>query len=874
MSEGDNAEDGSDADLVATIETFADAGLAGVLDDEDVHQACLDQLEKLGCPKWAAPALLFAIKKLAISAERSLKQATFERLKAQALKVAPIRKLVRRWTGKIDAAMARRDLKAALLASTNANPASKADAVRSMNIVDADLEALTVASTMENFASLDKDIAELVNLVATEFADLKTALFEPNLSVREQDNPQTAANYIRYDSGKYPFQGRERELRVLNDFLAARDIKRDEAGRQTDRGLAPFRWLLITGEGGSGKSRLALKCVQDLQMSDWRAGQLPIDALRSEKFDLAQWRPRRPNLIVIDYPAQAPDRVRALLDQFSLHADHYAFPVRVLLLEREAHGDWYNTVFRRDGAGTRIEQAGFEASQSSRPGIYALPDFRAADIAHLIQARLQGAEDAGAGIAAWDANTVAKLASATEDVDKRVDAEGKPRPPRALFAAMVAELFIRRQTEDGMPPDRALASLPREDVLCEIIDRDYDAFWAPAVKAQGADFARHLNVAILATMALGLPKERLANLPAAAGALCVVSEYDHPRMHEDVLGTISGRDATTIRELEPDILGEFLVLRRLGAITDTDIRSDGRGASPRVTGLTAPQRQALIDAAFALSDGDNAGVFVLRCLRDFPDYVKRLGFLAPRPEAGLDAALLFSRLAVDLVNILGDAKAWNPVDDLFQRLDALRAQFGTSETIALEAAKAAVNVTNHAGEAGDWNRVQAMLDRLDALRDRFETNEEIALRDAKAAVNVTVHAGKVGDWDRVDAMRARAFGIARAFSDHPKIIALIAAQSVLAYWFERRAGQTPDEETTETAVLGAWIRIQYNVENNDNFVAQKAFQVIKDGFERFPDNETIAGIYNQIAEQNFDWSKVPPIGLASDDDPSAGESTP
>ncbi len=89
----------------------------------------------------------------------------------------------------------------------------------------------------------------------------------------------THVNRFVYSVKKTDFVGRDDEITKLNEFL--------------DASLGAFRWIIIHGAGGAGKSRLALEIIQTLQEGggNWYAGFLAASA---DTPDWSRWQPVLP----------------------------------------------------------------------------------------------------------------------------------------------------------------------------------------------------------------------------------------------------------------------------------------------------------------------------------------------------------------------------------------------------------------------------------------------------------------------------------------------------------------------------------------------------------------------------------------------------
>jgi hypothetical protein len=133
-----------------------------------------------------------------------------------------------------------------------------------------------------------------------------------------------------------PLIGRETELQELWDFLH----------RQQKIAVR-----VLTGEGGAGKTRLALTLCDEASEKGWDAGFLTSDELKRfmSQQNLTEWGWRKPTLAVVDYAASQAAELSRWLVGLAGNPGFDNRPLRLLLLERHAENDsgWWQTVFGR-----------------------------------------------------------------------------------------------------------------------------------------------------------------------------------------------------------------------------------------------------------------------------------------------------------------------------------------------------------------------------------------------------------------------------------------------------------------------------------------------------------------------------------------------
>ena len=126
---------------------------------------------------------------------------------------------------------------------------------------------MKLSAASANIASVKPDLADDTSfLIAKNFFADESLL--PGGVEADDRAPLLRLNYVEakettrfnYAARVLPFVGRDAETDELGDFL--------------DGPEQPFRWLVLHGSGGVGKSRLALELCLALR-SEWHAGFLP-----------------------------------------------------------------------------------------------------------------------------------------------------------------------------------------------------------------------------------------------------------------------------------------------------------------------------------------------------------------------------------------------------------------------------------------------------------------------------------------------------------------------------------------------------------------------------------------------------------------------
>jgi hypothetical protein len=450
--------------------------------------------------------------------------------------------------------------------------------------------------------------------------DARARLPQPTLTTNVVE--PSHANRLTYRARQTPFVGRRDEWKALERFLE------DEA---------ELSWLVVCGPGGSGKSRLAQEFCLSVGPSrserssegGWRAGFLAA----GHTFDWATWQPNADTLIAVDYAAERVDEIRAVLSGcFARKKDGASSRVRLLLVERDANGDWLRQVAGSRSDGYAIEQ--FRCRESP----VTLPALSSDELWDTVHGALKGSH----GLP-QRADVLQRL--------QEIDPDGRP-----LYAALTA---------DALLSGRDIREWDRERLLRDVLERERQAW-----KNSGVD-ERYENLLALATLVGGDTEAILQNGAGPGLALPSFREFDR-----GVYGamTACAPEGNDVPAMKPDLVGEFFVLEHL------------RGRNERVTALNAAE---FLNAAWTIRGGSKSSdyfgigkyitpstliLFITQLVDDFPDHPSTRHLLRKPdvPSADLRYWATMVALGVRRYAIRGDFAAGYA---LFQELTAL----GTEE---------------------------------------------------------------------------------------------------------------------------------------------------------------------------------------------------
>lgn len=353
--------------------------------------------------------------------------------------------------------------------------------------------------------------AHLAQLEALE--EIRSDIVEISHSIGALLNPQPVTslwlvpvggdNRFLYRSRSVPIIGRTDAMDALEAFLNLDGM---------------FRWHVVYGSGGVGKSRLALEfLISRGGAYSSNMGFLPKEEL--ERFDWRRWQPLVPTLLVVDYAAREAgplaDMMRALAVRDDLHC-----PVRLLLLERHLNAPWFERV---SGEGTNAG-ARIEACWSAVADELVTPD----DIWPIIQ-HMAGDQS--------ESIERDKTLREFEAVDPQM---------RPLFAAFYGDAIRRKQN-----PRR----WNRRELVRNVLKHE-EGFWNEAGVTH-----QHRNLLACSTTTAGVPLKWLDPRFEFVGTHRHFWPEGPQRNTTEPLEQVFGYDITVdIPPIEPDILGEVYLI--------------------------------------------------------------------------------------------------------------------------------------------------------------------------------------------------------------------------------------------------------------------------------------------------------------------------
>jgi TPR repeat protein len=400
--------------------------------------------------------------------------------------------------------------------------------------------------------------------------------------------------------------GRDNEQKQLLDFLVFDDPEQQ------------FFWFQLAGVGGQGKSRLALELVLGVP-DGWNAGFLEEDEIDWMADKWRSWNPTQPHLIVIDYVVSLAGKVGQLFRILCKRRKEFSFPVRLLLIERQAwnrgvelgakptsiygetfllgrdgqFSEWFIDITGRyDGEVSEINESRF---QDGALELRKLSEEVLFDVFAIIVKAITGKE-----IPPERIPNIQKIL-------KKIDNQGRP-----LYAYFFAIVYASGADT---------SHLTQEQLLSTVLYKEQEKQWRPVFEKEplpviGSD-TTSLRLALLATMIGELDCSEITR----NGYFPQIDNNVRKQALALTGGSLSKHyqgASYKLLSLQPDILGEWFVLSNL---------------------QKNPDIEAIVKMAWAIAPEKMAG-FIQRLVEDFTDHKATLAIIDFTDIESLDEDIL------------------------------------------------------------------------------------------------------------------------------------------------------------------------------------------------------------------------------------------
>lgn len=342
------------------------------------------------------------------------------------------------------------------------------------------------------------------------------------------------------------------------------------------------RVLVVHGPGGAGKTRLAAEILQRAKEAGWLAGFLSESA-RVYPYLSHITHPSRPTMVAVDYAEARYVEMRRLFAERPVDHEGDA-PFRAILIVREGVSQADAWLHRLEGEG----DLGSRAEDLLRPDVLTVVSL----------------DESLPSLADREELWMAGVEASESKADSVPGYLSDPLFERPLLVL----LDVHRVLSE---PDSAGATVPTEDSLFASILKHERRYWASAAEDLDLKLTdRRMNqVAALATLVGGVARSAFE---------AVLRSLDWLQDDEDLLLSLSDwwcavyeTGAGAIRGVEPDIVGEYLVMRALGPRDDSKEPLDGCLQVDRLRsliGLATPAgRQRLLQVLTRIASSGSEG---------------------------------------------------------------------------------------------------------------------------------------------------------------------------------------------------------------------------------------------------------------------------
>lgn len=436
---------------------------------------------------------------------------------------------------------------------------------------------------------------------------------------------QSGKSYYYYRSGLLPFYGRTEEIKILKRFLE------DEAA---------FSIIAVTGNGGSGKSRLIYEFLK--HTSDWDRAYLDWQefSLNSLNHSIYSFAYEKDLILVLDYVLGYADEIGDWLYKIKNHSSTYTNKIRIIIIERE------EVLYQRQ-TGAPMPYRGIKASPSPywfskiiekhrlEEHLYAVIELRPLLNIHLMQI---------ARALIWkethrEVSDTLLLENIIRPLE-RIDAEKK----RPIFLLYITNAWLK---------NKDVRNWDIQELLRWIDNNESKRIYALA--GHDTDItAAIMCMLCYATMISGMDAKKVPDFMASDWTKIVNYAQRQGTNVRKLFNEINleSHDKIYLEPLVPDLMGEYFCLHFL---TESILDNGGEGL-------------ILQFAKSAIEAGCNEyAAFLIRISQDFPDMeMEELGSLLCACGSKSIDAVLYGEFLYKLTSNINNPRFQVMFDQVFQ----------------------------------------------------------------------------------------------------------------------------------------------------------------------------------------------------------------
>jgi len=505
---------------------------------------------------------------------------------------------------------------------------------------------------------------------------------------------RTEENRLNFRVQRIPFTGRQKELEFLQIFL---DDKK------------PFMWCALIGSGGMGKSRLSLEfCLRNAGL--WRVGFLPA---KHGFTHWADWQPDQPTLIIVDYASGRAKELNSIITSLQGRMQEFEWPVRIIILEREAQGNWWD-----DFIGTGSDKYAIQEVKYKEP----------------LELKPMSKDDI------WNMMcfVINEYNRPIPDKQETLKTLGKIDPEyRPLFAVMAAEAIAIGED---------IRAWDKTRLLEEWLKREEEKVWKPA---NVTPVDKHLLA--LATMVGGFPKEKLKERHDKV-QLPELDRFSENHFDKKRFESITGQEINdTIPPLEPDIIGEFFVLSYLDP--------ENYGDKEIVNNMRL--------LAWEISPY-NFGFFLFRAVNDFHNHPV-LPLLIKKADSNREQRFYWAQSIIALIISYDRAGELIQAHKLYEQLVYLATTYPDEPALREEQAKGAYSLIYAYSRSGKLITAIQIHEQLVSLAISFPDEPAIREMQATSEASLILAYSSTGKLSQARILYEQLVSLAADYPDEPAI---------------------------------------------------------------------------------------------------------